>query len=292
MAVDDSERYLYSSGDDGIVAKWDLNGPWDEGEALLTSPRAIYTISHLQTNNWLVAGSSEGILYIYDLSEKKLLHSIQLGSGAIFALHEDLNTQSLWVLQGKGLLSELSLSDAQLLGQSQISDAHLRSIQVSADGQHYFIGCSDHHIHCWHPIKKRILYSWKAHENSVFSLQLHPNGKQLISGGRDAHLTVWDLSSPPTRSQSLPAHLYTINDLCLSPDGKSVVSASRDKTIKLWNLDQETGHLDLIKVVDAARHDGHKHSVNKILWLRSDNSVLSCSDDRRLVRWRMTIDNT
>lgn len=287
MAVDEEGGYLFSSGDDGIVAKWNLHGSWEEGEGLLTSSRAIYTLSYLPEHKLLAAGASDGIIYFYDFKKKALLHSMQLGNGAIFDLKEDKANQLLWVLQGNGLLSAIQLPGINLKGQTQITNEHLRSIESGGEEHMWFIGSSDHHIHRWDGKKKVVSEKWKAHDNSVFSLKSHPTGKYLLSGGRDAHLNVWDMKNDYRQEHSIPAHMFTINDICFSPDESYFLTASRDKTMKLW--DSET--FDLLKVIDAPRNDAHKHSVNKLLWLSTDNSVLSCSDDRRLIRWRLTIEH-
>ncbi|MEM7374917.1 MAG: hypothetical protein AAF587_40365 [Bacteroidota bacterium] len=285
LAVDEQGGSLFSSGDDGIVARWNLNGAWDEGEALLTSPRAIYSLTHLSTHQILAAGSSEGILYLYHLEKKELIHSLQLGAGAIFDIQEDTQQQILWVLQGKGLLSAIQLPTMELMGQTQVSTEHLRA--MVRGNTSWFIGSSDQHIHHWDSGEKKVKNRWMAHDSSVFSLHIHPNGHQLLSGGRDAHLKVWNIEQEARLEKSLPAHMFTINDICFSPDQQYFLTASRDKTIKLW--DGQT--FDLLKVIDGPRNHGHKHSVNKLLWLTADNSVLSCSDDRRLIRWRLTIEH-
>jgi len=126
---------------------------------------------------------------------------------------------------------------------------------------------------------------WQAHDNSVFSLQYVEENSLLLSGGRDAHLNIWDLKANHSLVQSLPAHNYTINAFALSPSGDYFATASRDKTLKIW----DTHSFQLLKVVDFARNLAHTHSVNRICWLKSDNSLISCSDDRRIIRWQVTI---
>ena len=56
-----------------------------------------------------------------------------------------------------------------------------------------------------------------------------------------------------------------------------------DKTIKFWN-DQ----LELVKVIDFARYQGHTNCINKVEWI-DENMFVSCSDDRSLCLWKVEI---
>ncbi|MEL6132496.1 MAG: hypothetical protein AAFR59_03935 [Bacteroidota bacterium] len=284
MAVDETHHVAYTSGDDGIVAEWHLHQPQTDAHALMRTSSANYAMLHIEPLSLLVIGSSDGTVYIFDLQSKKLVHTYRKFTHAIYNFYYEPVRKNLWILMAKGGLNVFSLLDFKEKGYLQIAQDHLRSVVPYE--QYLYIGCSDHHIRRIHIETGSIDLSWKAHQNSVFSLDIHQAGKYLISGGRDAHLNVWDLQDDHKLIKSLPAHYFTVNDLAFSPQGDFFVTASRDKTIKLW----DAYSFDLLKVVDLARHQGHKNSVNRIWWLKQDNSVLSCSDDRRVLHWKFEIE--
>ena len=60
-----------------------------------------------------------------------------------------------------------------------------------------------------------------------------------------------------------------------------------DKSIKVW----EAETLQLLKVIDRARHAGHGTSVNKLLWLADGRALISASDDRTLSVWAIDFFN-
>ena len=284
LITDEEERYAYSSGDDGVIARWDLNGTPDLGDAVLQASGSIYAMEQIPDLGWPAAGASDGTVYFVDLHSKKVAHSYKKIEGSIFGLHYEPWSQLLWVLHAKGVLSAIHVSTFKEEYFQRIAEDHLRSIAVVE--QDFWIGSSDQHIYVFDREKMKPKKRWLAHENSVFSLAYHKSGKFLLSGGRDAHLKMWDLQQEGIPEvQSIPAHNFTVNDMAFSPQGDYVMTASRDKTLKLWDAYQ----LDLLKVVDLARHEGHKHSVNRVLWLKRDNSIISCSDDRRILRWRIKV---
>lgn len=285
MAIDETEDFLYTSGDDGIVARWNLHQTPNDGEGVLRLPISVYSLLHIGAHNMLVAGTSDGTVQFVDLDDKKIIHSHRQTTDAVYGLFWEEEAQRLWMLQAKGLLSAIRLPDFEEDFTLKMSDENLRVIIPALTGQGVYVGASDQLITQIDPDGPRRMNQWKAHENSVFALAIHPAGKYLISGGRDAHLNSWDLLNDHALIKSIPAHNFTVNDIAFSPDGDYFMTASRDKTLKVW----DAYSFDLLKVIDHARNDGHKHSVNKLRWLTSDNSVISVGDDRRIIRWRVEI---
>lgn len=286
MVVDSAERYLYTAGDDGIVARWDLHAEEDEGKGVLRIPTAIYSLILLEEHNILVVGCSDGTLHFVDLPAEKIKHSYRKTEKRVFDLWYDETYGYVWFLQADGWLGVMDVNRMEEVGYQQIAEHNLRKIIAAPSDDAVLIGASDGKIRILHKQSGAVQASWQAHKMSVFAMCRLDNG-QLLSGGRDAHLNQWEWQGAYLPMQKVPAHNFTINDLALSPDQSQLVTASRDKTIKLWNSE----NLQLLKVVDAPRHGGHTHSVNKIKWLKSDNSVISGSDDKRIIRWHLSIDS-
>ncbi|HEY9624212.1 MAG TPA: serine/threonine-protein kinase [Crinalium sp.] len=78
-----------------------------------------------------------------------------------------------------------------------------------------------------------------GHMGEVKCLILGPGGtNQLISGGVDGTIRIWDLGTK-TFIRKLTGHTSYINALIISPNGKSLISAGADETLRIWDL--ETG---------------------------------------------------
>jgi WD40 repeat protein len=54
-----------------------------------------------------------------------------------------------------------------------------------------------------------------------------------------------------------------------------------DKSIKVW----DRASRKLLKVIDKSRHAGHGTSVNKLVWMKYNDLLVSCSDDRTISVW-------
>uniref|UniRef100_A0A8C7QYE6 TEP-1 second beta-propeller domain-containing protein n=1 Tax=Oncorhynchus mykiss TaxID=8022 RepID=A0A8C7QYE6_ONCMY len=76
----------------------------------------------------------------------------------------------------------------------------------------------------------------RGHSGGVTCLAFSPTGEELLSGGKDQVLMVWNASSsPPTLTQSLPhCHGDWITGCVWGPN--CVVSCSSDCKIRMWDL--------------------------------------------------------
>ncbi|MEM6829501.1 MAG: WD40 repeat domain-containing protein [Bacteroidota bacterium] len=275
----DHHRF-FSAGSDGMVVLWDLKSP-DEGEVVAKVGGSVYAMAYDPEQNTLYVGENHEGIHQIDLDKHNKIGSIQLGSFQLFDLK--INDQKLWCASESGELIVLS-KKLKILSRHQLAKKGLRSLDFKND--EIAVGASDHQTKILETHTLNIRSELSGHKNSVFTARYHPSGKYLISGGRDAHLKVWDTSHEYVIRESIPAHLYTINHLAFSQDGKHFVTCSMDKSIKLWNAH----NFRLLKVLDKHRHAGHGNSVNKLLWMEYHDLLVSCSDDRSVSVWEIKLE--
>jgi WD40 repeat protein len=61
-----------------------------------------------------------------------------------------------------------------------------------------------------------------------------PDGKRLASGGMDAIVKIWDLTSGQ-ETLTLKGHSGGIVSLEFSPDGRRLISSAMDRTVRIWD---------------------------------------------------------
>jgi WD40 repeat protein len=283
IAIDVGGNRLFTAGDDGLVVQWQIATAQQDGIALMRSARAIYALLYIPEKNMLVAGTSDGMVYIMDTVLGKNIETYRADTQPVYGLHYDVASEQLVILHSQGAISLYSLQDFRVNATIVVANAHLRSLcTLPTAPQQLLIGTSENTILAFDIRARKTLHHWTAHENSVFALMAHPTGAYLLSGGRDAHLCVWDMQQNWAAIARIPAHNFTINDIAFAPNAALFATASRDKTIKIW--DSQT--FQLLKVIDHARNAGHTHSVNRLRFL-PDGSLLSLGDDRRIIRWQI-----
>ena len=80
----------------------------------------------------------------------------------------------------------------------------------------------------------------RGHQGAVKVAVFSPNGKFLVTGGRDKTAKLWEVATG-REMRTFQGHEGTILALCFSPDGKLIATGSTDKSVKLWDI--ETGEL-------------------------------------------------
>lgn len=266
--------FFISCGSEGIVAEWNIES--GEGKAILNAPSAVFSICLIPKRELMLLGLQNGELVFVDTKANQVLKRVQLHKKSIFEIIEMPGHENVIVSAEDGAISIWNLARMDHIHYQKISLKSIRTLVI--DGNRIFAGASDNFIREF-DAGLSLKREWKAHSLSVFRLLL--NGNTLFSTGRDAHISRWDLASPKIPTNSVPAHNYAINDLVFNTDRSLLFSGSMDKSIKIWNPND----LKLLKVINFEKNQCHWNGVNRLLWI--ENSLLSCSDDRKIMRWEI-----
>jgi len=230
-----------------------------------------------QHHVWL-GQNYEGIQVI-NPTDKKVITSVQLTSAAIFDIQ--FLGDNAFIALSDGIVLVMDKNRVAVKKHLKASSQSARCIAINAKTREIAVGYSDNLIRVFDADTFELRHTLAAHTNSVFTVQYSPDGQFLLSGSRDAHLHVWEVSSQYQLYKDIVAHLFAINHLVFSPDASMFASCSMDKSIKIWDAIS----FRLLKVIDRARHAGHGTSVNKLLWTNFNNLLVSASDDKRLSVW-------
>lgn len=155
----------------------------------------------------------------------------------------------------------------------------------------------------------------RGHHGAVRSMVLSLQANYLISGGNDATIRLWDLSSGKLVRQ-FTGHAGPVRSLALGDTQECLVSSSEDGTLKIWNV--RTGRCERTmqhpggapeamalspdgrilatagwelhfwdlrlgtRVAGIAAHEG---GCTAVLWARSGRFVVSGGADSRIAFW-------
>lgn len=277
-----SEKHLFFSGSsDNLVVEWDMKTGTHKAVAQL--PAKAFALKYIPAKQLLFVGQSTGGIHVIDIAQQKEIKFLQFHQDIIFDLQYLADKQWLFALGGDGRVSVWNTADYSLVKAIQISNKKVRSIDFHRENQEAIIGCGDGSIHILDldRLEKKAVLQEHLEDFSVSSVRFTPDQKHLLTGSRDAHLNIWDVSKGYELIHRIPAHNYAIYSIVFSPDGTLFATGSRDKTIKIW----DAATFDHLLRIDRKTQNGHTHSVNKLWWSSYDNQLLSTGDDRTIKVW-------
>lgn len=272
-------RHFLTAGGDGWVVEWNLDNP-ENGKVIANTETHIFALHALADRARIVAGNMDGGMHWILREQPDNTRNIQHHHKGVYDMLE--LGKFLFSAGGDGILTRWDIESVKTIESFQLSNQALRGLAYSAPRGEIAVGASDHHIYILDAETLALKHQISnAHENSVFTVAFSPDGRHLLSGGRDARLNVWEVGNWQRAAETPQeaAHLFTINHIAYSKDGRLFATASRDKTLKIW--DAQT--FQLLKVVDTLRLGGHINSVNRLMWM--EDCLVSVSDDRRAMIW-------
>jgi U3 small nucleolar RNA-associated protein 13 len=135
------------------------------------------------------------------------------------------------------------------------------------------------------PVRCKSLFTLKAHEKDINSLDVSPNDRFLASGSQDKTAKVYEIeySASPARGSfkligTCKGHKRGVWCVKFGRHEKVLATASGDKTVKLWSLSDFT----CIKTFE-----GHANSVLRVDFLSEGQQLVSSGSDGLVKIWNV-----
>ncbi len=277
-----AEDTLLSGGGDKIVASWNLINP-GEGVLMAKVPEVIYSLYADGAKDRLLIGQAAGGIHVVSMHDQNEIRLLQYHSTPVFHIAVSKRHNVLFSLTGEGKLGVIDNETLSLNALLSVSEGKLRACALNEDESLLVVGGADGALTIFSLPGMIPVKHWQAHTAgfSVNAIAFSTDNKKLLTGSRDAHLNVFDVENDFTLIQSIPAHNYAIYSIVFSPDKMFFATGSRDKTIKIWDIE----NFNLLHRIDLEKNEGHKNSVNKLIWNDKTGQLISAGDDRNIMIW-------
>jgi WD40 repeat protein len=212
----------------------------------LRSASEYFAAAFSPDGKYLVTGNGARDVEVWDANTGQLVHKLGSHEGVIrgVAFSPDPDHKYLASMSSKG---DVKLWDATRLGEK--------------DGPHQ-------------PLRSFAAYSPGVGLSMAFS----PDGKRLVTGGREYTVRIWDVETGDELLPPLRGHTGDISTVAFSPDGRLVASGGEDSTVKVW--DSRTGEL-------LRSFRGHTGLVSTMAFL-DRRTLVTGSRDRKIMFWDLT----
>ncbi|CAA9957504.1 F-box/WD repeat containing protein pof1 [Pyrenophora teres f. maculata] len=152
------------------------------------------------------------------------------------------------------------------------------------------VGTKDGDIELYDIAASTLLDKISAHEGAVWTMQVHPDGKSLITGSADKSVKFWNFDivqeEIPGTKRTTPrlklteSRILKVNDdvlsIQVSPDSRLLAVATLDNTVKVFFVDSLKLFLNLY---------GHKLPVLNMSISGDSKLIATCSADKNVRIW-------
>ena len=139
----------------------------------------------------------------------------------------------------------------------------VRAVRLNVDGDYCLTSGSNKTFKLWNPVTKKLLQTYAGHGNEVLDANSSCDNNQLVSGGLDRAVLVWEVGSGKILRNFRGCHAGAVNCVKFNEDSTVVISGSTDATAKCWDvrsrrmepvqtLDETT---DTVTSIDVSDHE-------------------------------------
>lgn len=268
---------VLSAGGEGWIVAWSLNEPAN-GKLIAKVDTSVYSLFYDVETDIIYAGDRHGVLHSIlpnGQTLDKMAHP-----GGVFGIFK--SDQNIYTFGNNGTLTKWKIPEMLPVESVQICHASIRSFVVDKQNNDMYFGASDGKIYCVDMLFLIVKFEFQAHKGTVFSLEMN-DAQQLISGGKDALLKVWNFNKFEQPAEEINAHWFAIYAMKQNPCLPIIASASRDKNIRLWQSES----LAPILTIDLQAFAGHSRSVNNLIWTKDGKMLITVGDDKKIILWQI-----
>ncbi|MEM0980434.1 MAG: TIR domain-containing protein [Cyanobacteria bacterium P01_H01_bin.58] len=274
VAFSPDEQKLASVSADGTIRLWDLAG--NDLGVLDREGGPLLDLDFAPDGQQLAAVDADGQLYLWDSAGElvtewqahaQLTRAVKFSpNGQFIATASEDATVKLWDREGEFV---------------RTLTADLRGFEslIWTPDNHLIAGGDNGHIYIW-DISGERLQTFTEHRAEVTALDISPDGKTLVSVGRDRQVKLYDLETNIVKN-TFEAHAGAIYNTQFTPDGQEIITVGDDKLIHIWQLD---GTLSSTLV-------GHTGLISALAISPTGDMIATSGGDRAVRLWDLEQDN-
>lgn len=236
-------RFVASASDDGQVAIWSTA----DGKRLhcrKLSESWIQAVCWSPDDTQLAAASVDGTLFILSAADGaemyKDTHSQQIECLCWDSVHSGI----LLGLQTGAVVLWNPVNHSIALPSNKLHKRGITCLNSSPKGDRFVTASWDGQLKIWtvsvsqSQLCTQTLHTLQGHFGAVKAAAWSPSADQIVSGGSDTLLRVWNVANG-SELHRIEGHRGTINAAVWSSDGTRIISGSEDRTVRIW--DSESG---------------------------------------------------
>jgi WD40 repeat protein/tetratricopeptide (TPR) repeat protein len=215
-------------------------------KAVLSRTSPILHAAFSPDSRTVITGSMDGTAQLWDAASGKSIGASLQAEGQWLHIAFDPDGKTVWTVSAGNTVQRWDAATGLPRGsplrlRPQI---HILAIAIQPDGKIMLIGAedaADDIVRLWDPATGQPVGLPLKHPGGVSGVVLTPDGKTVLTGGRDGTFRLWDAASGQPLGVPVK-HPGDVGRIMLSPDGKTIVTfiGARGQlrfgiTVRLWD---------------------------------------------------------
>jgi energy-coupling factor transporter ATP-binding protein EcfA2 len=267
---------FYSSGNDGKILRWDLNGNTKSYRTLINNNFLNRSMTISPNGRWLACGTTTSGIQLFNLNTNTVPELLQGHKSWVEAL--------AFTPDNRGLYS--SSTDRSIMywdliaGTSNVfvtlPNTNVKCLAISPGGQYIFGGTNDGRLIRWNMDTKEETIIYNSDKNTIIAIDINSTGSRIAFVDKNGSLRIVDARSNSIL-KVIPAHAVRILDVKFSPDDRQIATSSMDKTVKIWDAGNLTNRPIIITK--------HEAWVQSVAFSPDGKFLVSSSEDGNIYYW-------
>jgi|GEM_PF-607862 len=168
--------------------------------------------------------------------------------------------------------------------QLKVDENEITSLSLSPDGAYVVLSGKNGLMQVWEVpsehqegaiVGKQIAQMPGRHSGDVLSASFSPTGDEIVTGGADGSVRVWNVASG-AEIVRIQGHEGSVNAVQFSPNGNWIISGGEDGSIRVWNV---------ARGIEAFRMDDHLGNVLSVGFNTKGTRIISYSEGGGVQIW-------
>lgn len=225
---------FFTSGSDGKVLRWSLNGAEKSFQVVYSGGDIINILAVSPDANWLACGGETASIKMIPLKGTEKSFELNAHKGKINSLIFSFDSKQLYsaALDGKVLKWEIA---ARTYTDVSTGLTEITSIDISYKGNYIAGVKSDGTAVVWDQGKISDNFRIATKGKKIRVVRFDPDNNFLALGDAEGNVELWDINLRKKVSE-IKAHNARINDIRFNPKLNQMATAGDDKVLRIFNI--------------------------------------------------------
>lgn len=283
------EGILAYGGEASTIKLWSASGDLSPSDLIgISQPVTTLTFNAEGTQVLaLTRGTGQfASLIRWDVAFNEPLRIKDLPSAAILNTAPSLDGSVLIYEYGQNIVRLFAIAGRENLLTLPLGDTEITALAYGTDGQYMFIGDSSGILHYRDTLTGETAGELGEHDGALTALQIHPNGEQMVSGGADGTIKIWDIEVgvPDARVIAGLSAESAIVSLRYNADGSRLAAGDDEGRVYVWELSDRVGSIG-----DPEIYEGHSEAVTSLSFSPDGRRLASTGADGTVRLWNVTL---